>query len=139
MVRFGLGGAAPTGLTVDGHDRIAAERWNQLANPAPKLAFEFPRVEGREHPSERVMRRNTVPKHHEFPKPVDAFLGPRLDVRELVCVAQHRTVSNLDRSCLTWRELRGSEIETNTCASGITSLVVMGTPKDEETTQFQGL
>ena len=53
--------------------------------------------------------------------------------------AHTATVSNSDRSCRTCRELRGSGIETNTSVNGITSLVFMGTPKDEETTQFRGL
>lgn len=49
------------------------------------------------------------------------------------------TASNSDRSCLTWRVLRGSEIETNTSVSGTTPIVYMGTLKDEKTARNQVL
>jgi hypothetical protein len=63
---------------------------NQLTDPAPKRGFELTRVERREHPPERVMRGNSVLKHHEAPKPVDALFGPRLDIGKVVPAAQHR-------------------------------------------------
>lgn len=84
-----LGCAASAGLPVNGDDRILAKGRDQLPDPAPKGGFELARIERRKHASKRVVRGNPVLKHQKASQPVDALLGPRLDVGELVCAAQH--------------------------------------------------
>ena len=89
VTRRGLGRAAPAGLPVNGDDRILAKGRNQLPDPAPKGGFELARIERSKDASKRVVRGDAVLKHQKASQPVDTFLGPRLDVGELVGAEQH--------------------------------------------------
>ena len=84
-----LGRAAPAGLPINGDNRILAKGRNQLPDPVPKSGFELARIERSKDASKRVVRGDAVLKHQKASQPVDTFLGPRLDVGEVVCAAQY--------------------------------------------------